>query len=62
MKKVVVTQGIRPGIDERWNSHEVITYRDLEEEGGGGTHGFSTLEVDFPFLESLIIILCIHRE
>ena len=25
MKKVVVTQEIRPGIDERWNSHEVIT-------------------------------------
>ena len=40
MKKVVVTQEIRPGIDERWNSHEVITYRDLEEEGGG--------HMDFP--------------
>lgn len=25
MKKAVVTQEIRPGIDERWNSHEVIT-------------------------------------
>lgn len=24
MKKVVVTQEIRPGIDERWNKHEVI--------------------------------------
>jgi hypothetical protein len=24
MKKIVVTQEIRPGIDERWNNHEVI--------------------------------------
>lgn len=24
MKKVVVTQGIRPGIDERWDNHEVM--------------------------------------
>ena len=51
MKKVVVTQEIRPDIDERWNRHEVITFRDLILEERA--HGFPTLEVDFPSQESL---------